>query len=136
MGKGGKRPWHWLVDSFFWLAGCSVTIDVIFMWTLWNWISYSKWGPLRRGHQLRFFPRYPVRMLCSESKKSHANLLHPQFLGVFWVILSANAFLALPIFLGKKPREWDWVLKIAWTKECLSLIEWVKATWLSLVTYV
>ena len=91
MGKGGKRLWHWLVDSFFWLTGCSVTINVIFMWAVWNWISYSKWGPLRRRHQLRLFSRYPVCMLCSKSKNSHANLLHPQFLGVFWVMWPADA---------------------------------------------
>ena len=39
----------------------------------------------------KIFPGHPVCMLCSESKDSHANLLHPQFLGVFWVMWPADA---------------------------------------------
>ena len=92
MGRAGKGPGIGRsVLFFFWLAGCNVQINVIFMQKLWNWISYSNWRPVTRRRQLRFFPRIPVCMLPLESKDNHANLLHALFLGVFWGMWPADA---------------------------------------------
>ena len=43
----------------------------------------TQMGASKEATPTKIFLRHPVCMLYSESKDSHTNLLHPQFLGVF-----------------------------------------------------
>ena len=65
--------------------------------------------------QLRILPE--IRFVCFAifNISVYASLLHPQFLGISWVMWPADAslfFLTLPIFLGKKPWERGWIIYI------------------------
>ena len=69
-------------------------------------------GARKEAMPAKIFPRISVCTLCSESKDSHANLLHPQFLGVFFGSCDRpmpGPFPALPLFSRKKPWERDWL---------------------------
>ena len=75
-----------------------------------------KMGASKEATPTKIFPRNPICMLCSESKDSHANLLHPQLLGVFWV--DARSFSRPSHFLrekalGKRLRKMARIKKVA-----------------------
>ena len=63
-------------------------------------------GARKEAMPAKIFPRNPVCTLCSESKDSHANLLHPQFLGVFLGHVAGRCpglFPPFPFSHGKSP---------------------------------
>ena len=105
----------------------------------WNWISYSKWEPVRRRRQLRFFPK--IRFVCfAQNLKRVILIYYNHKFSVFFGSCDRpmpGPFPALSIFLGKKPWERCWLFERCWAqiKTVFSFVSLLTRGWSVLLTF-